>query len=504
MTDPIHARLKPVRRRQQWLLVLNCAAVGLLVGAVGGLIVATCRVAGWRVSAGVPLIAVAAGLGLGLLVGLAWRRSWDGAAAAIDAHYRLKDRAATALAFLRRPNAGDVHELQIRDALSHLDRVDPRAVAPLKLPKALPYAAAALLVAVTLLFVPVGSRTARASLAAPLPQVTAEADRLQEEMIEELEELTKDPDSKELQELKELTEQLKEMLAEMKEPGVDERLAIAKLSEMQAAIAALQQEFNLEAVDAQMQAVGEAIAAAAALKPSGESMQKGNYDKAAEQLEKVDPSELSNKEARSVQEKLAKLAKALEDGKQGELSDALSEMCEGLNDGKPSQCKSGLCKLAGQCRSQSLRKKIGNCLGCQLAKLGECKSNCAGNCNKNGGNKVARTKSPSNNWGTGVSGQPLGDEATRLDGRRNREEITGMAGDGPSEKEVSHSPEGRQEAARSYREAYQKFRKETEAVLESEPLPLGHRQTIRTYFESIRPQGDEASDAILPEPAATP
>ena len=33
----------------------------------------------------------------------------------------------------------------------------------------------------------------------------------------------------------------------------------------------------------------------------------------------------------------------------------------------------------------------------------------------------------------------------------------------------------------------------SEAVLENEQIPLGHRQTIRRYFESIRPQqGEEA------------
>ena len=35
----------------------------------------------------------------------------------------------------------------------------------------------------------------------------------------------------------------------------------------------------------------------------------------------------------------------------------------------------------------------------------------------------------------------------------------------------------------------------TEAALNSEPIPLGHRQTIRAYFELIRPQGDEAEKA---------
>jgi len=44
----------------------------------------------------------------------------------------------------------------------------------------------------------------------------------------------------------------------------------------------------------------------------------------------------------------------------------------------------------------------------------------------------------------------------------------------------------------------------TEAALNSEPIPLGHRQTIRRYFELIRPQGDEAEKADTKvAPAAT-
>jgi hypothetical protein len=34
----------------------------------------------------------------------------------------------------------------------------------------------------------------------------------------------------------------------------------------------------------------------------------------------------------------------------------------------------------------------------------------------------------------------------------------------------------------------------SEAVLDSEPIPLGHRQTIRRYFELIRPQNSDLPD----------
>lgn len=488
MTEQLFARLKPVRRRQQRVFLLHASIAGLLIGAVLSVALGLARLAGANIAPSALLMALAGGLGAGILVGLLWRRSWTMAAAAVDAHYRLKDRASTALAFLQRPGASDVHRLQIEDALGHLDRVDPREVAPLRLPKAFPYATVATLAVVALLLIPIGTPAVKAA-PVRLPHIVTEAERLEETMIEDLDELAEEQES---EELKELAEQLKEMLAEMKEPGIEERQAIAKLSEMQAAIAALQQQFDLEAMDAKLQSVGEALAPAAAMKAAADALQEGKYGKAAENLEKLDASQLSRKESRAVQEKLAKLTQNIEGGTPGELSDALSQLCEGLKDGNPSQCKSGSCKLVGICRTQNMRKKIGFCLGSQLARLSECK----GNCNKSGfNNKVAKSKSPSTNWGTGASNSPLGNDATQLASNRQREEITGTAGDGPSEKEVSHSPEGRQDAARAYREAYRQFQKTAEAVLESEPLPLGHRQTIRRYFEAIRPQNAEA-DAI--------
>ena len=46
-------------------------------------------------------------------------------------------------------------------------------------------------------------------------------------------------------------------------------------------------------------------------------------------------------------------------------------------------------------------------------------------------------------------------------------------------------------AARGYTsESYSEVQEDVRgSVLDSEPIPLGHRQTIRKYFELIRPEG---------------
>jgi hypothetical protein len=124
-------------------------------------------------------------------------------------------------------------------------------------------------------------------------------------------------------------------------------------------------------------------------------------------------------------------------------------------------------------------------------------SECKGNCDKNNTAKIRLRKksdTPTSNWGMAISGNTDGDK-TKLDAARKREQIEGQMGEGDSETETTHMPEGRQTAARTYREQYQKYRRMTEAALNSEPIPLGHRQTIRRYFALIRPQGDEAEKA---------
>jgi hypothetical protein len=82
---------------------------------------------------------------------------------------------------------------------------------------------------------------------------------------------------------------------------------------------------------------------------------------------------------------------------------------------------------------------------------------------------------------------------TTLDSQRNLEQLTGqLSGEGESEFETTTSPEGREAARRRTRETFAQYQKRSEAVLESEPIPLGHRQTIRRYFELIRPSAEDA------------
>ncbi len=412
-------------------------------------------------------------------------RSARSAAAAVDATYDLKDRAVSAVAFLGRvekrrstssrwpmPTSTCRESIPSAWCRSACRRRCPSAPSPPSWrdgPLLWPRPAAV-----------------QARPAEPLESVVAAAEQA-EESLEDLDEAAdKYNDPK----LKELVQKLTNAVEQMKQPGVDVKEALAKLSEMQAAIAAQQATFNVGLVDTQMQALGEALASTESLDGAGQSLQLGKYDKAADQLDQADP-KFDRKEVKNLKEKLAKAAKEMEEAGLADLSTATKELAESLESDGSSQ--SSLKKLSNLARAQGRRKRINDMLTLSNSNLSECKSNC----NKNGGLKIrkkSKRDTPTSGWGRGISGNIDG-QRTSLDSERKRDQIKGQMGEGDSETETTHMPEGRQTAARKYSEQYQKYRRMSEAALNSEPIPLGHRQTIRRYFELIRPQGDEAEKA---------
>jgi len=497
MVRDIHEKLTPVQRRQQLLFFSRCFAIGMLASATAGIVLGILRQAtNWSLSAELWVTTLLIGPGIGSLIGIIWRRPIRLAAVAVDGFYRLKDRAVTALAFLASPEPNAFQQLQVRDAGKHLEVVEATKVVPLRMPRSLPYAVGALMIAVALLLWPLRPEALEAAVPLPLDAIVAEAENI-EEHLKEFEQFAKEHPSADL---KELIAELKEKAEELKQPGVDLKEALAKMSDMQAALQAQQAQFNIGEMETQLASLGDAMSVAKSLERPGKALAEGKFEKAAEELEKLDAPALDKKEAKTLKEKLKKASKDLAKAGLGSLSESTDEMSESTSD-KDALCSSAK-KLAKDVRKCELCRKINSLLQCECKKLGECKGNCQSNCNKNGGNSDKKSNSPKLNWGTGTDGNSPG-EMTSLDSTKNLEKITGMQGEGSSESETTHSPEGRQEATRAYRDVYQKYRRMSEAVLDSEPIPLGHRQTIRNYFELIRPSQAEEAAVSTPIQAET-
>lgn len=499
MREAILSALRPVRSRQQTAFVLHCTAAGLAASAAAGLLLGAAR---WLfalpVTPGLAAGVLAAGPALGLFAGLVLRRSWHAAAAAVDGHYRLKDRAVTALAFADHPAPTDLHKLQVADAMTHLQWVEPKAVVPIRAPRALPVGLAAMAAAALALFIPFAAREAEAG---PLPtpeNVLAAADEAREsaaniekKVANATADLEDEKAENEKKGLKELFEKLQQKVEELTQPNTNEREALAKLSEMSAEIQQMAKELNVELMDGQLASLGTALAAAQAFEGAGKMLQEGNLEKAAKELEKLDDPKVTPKEAKALEEKLKEIQKKMGEAGAGSLSDAIGELADGLKGGKGKVGKASK-TIAKAVSNAAKRKKVRDLLLSLNEDLNESKGRCQNQAN--GGPRVKKpekSNSPSSSWGRGISGNVEG-EKTKLGSKRNEMQITGNpGGEGESDVETTATPEARQQAGRAYKEKYEKFKKESEAVLEGEPLPLNHRAMIKKYFELIRPQGSE-------------
>ena len=497
MRQATYAALNPVRTRQRTLLAVRGAVVGLGVAAAAGLILGAGRlIAGFDLPVWSRVGLLLAGPVVGLLVGLALRRRWHDAGAAVDCHYGLKDRAVTALAFADRPNPTDLQSLQMADAADHLAKVAPKAVVPLKAPRSLAFSLVAAAAAAIVLAWPLPQPQAEAG-PAPAPEhivaIAAEQKEklaaLEKKLAETAQDMEDEKSDEEKKGMKELVEKLMQKVEELTQPGTDEKEALAKLSEMQADMQALANQLNIAAMDGQLSSLGTALAASSAFEGAGKALQDGKLEKAAKELEKLDEVKLTPKEAKALEEKLKQLAKQMGDAGQGSLSDAVAELADNLKGGKGKVGKSTR-TLAKYVNNAVKRRKVNDLLTARIEELAECKCEC------NGGLRIRSNKkstNPSSSWGRAVNGNVDG-EKTKLGGRREVIQITGTpGGEGESDVETTATPEARQQASREYKEKYQKFKKESEAVLDGEPIPLGHRQMVKKYFELIRPSnGDDA------------
>ena len=503
MKDVIHAALKPVKARQQWLFALRCAALGLLAGAAATGVAFAVNLGvkfPWQVGAGL----LAAGPVVGFIVGVALRKNWHSAAEAVDGHYGLKDRTVTALAFADEAHKSGLHALQMTEAVSHLGSVEPKAVAPIKAPREWPAVAVAVAVAVALLvFWPAKQQVAQAAPTPTPEHIKTEADKVKA-MIAALEkkidETVQDQeDDKAAEAIKDMLRKLGAKAEEIDQPNVDEKEALAKLSQMDAQMQAMATMLNVAALEGAMSSLGTALAASTPFEGAGKALQDGKLEKAVKELEKLDEVKLTPKEAKALEEKLKQLAKQMGDAGQGSLSEAVGELADALKGGN-GKVGNAAKNLAKKVNNAVKRKKVNDLLTQAQEDLKESKCQCQ----NSGGAKIkapSKSNDPSSNWGRAVSLNTDG-EKTRLNSKRNELQVTGTpGGEGDSDVETTATPEARQKAAREYREKHDAaVRKNSEAVVEGEAIPLGHRQMVKKYFELIRPtNGDLAEKPATPE-----
>ncbi len=506
MTNSIFTGLTPVRRRQRWRVALWSFFGGVWATAVVVMLIALIlrfsAPAGW-IAAGSPWLS---GVGVPIIGGLAAAvaaalrsRPWRDAARAVDERYLLKDRVVTALQFSQQPEVSDLQRLQIRDALRHLDDVDASLVVPIGLPRWAWRAPASVAVAVTLLLLPTREQRAAETAFAKV-DTSAVAERL----AADLDELKAAAEESGLDEFERVVSQLQKRTKQLRDSEPDLPTALATMSETQQELAKQLKELSITATDTQLKSLGEALETAEEFQPAAESLKQGNFDTAAQQLESVDAQKLSTREAKAAAEKLAEVARAMKDAGMQKLSDKTSEMSDAVRQQQSDAVRRSAEEIAKDVRQHAARREMAEMLQAQSMKLAESKqemrmgaAKVAGESQRGSETKTVakgQTDQKSQNSSSSTGGKTAGNidgEKTQLESQRQMARLTGLLGDaGDSQFETETGELTPQEAQRQAGEVYGEYSKMSDTVLNSEALPLGYRQTIRRYFESIRPSAD--------------
>lgn len=504
MHNPVQRLLDPVRRRRRRQAIAARAVVGALVAALVGIAL----ILVYR-QFSVPYLPAAA-LGLlilgplaGAIVGARRAPDLQAVAVEIDDRCQLQDRTQTALEFTADTSPGTFQMLQVEDAVRRLEAIDLLAVVPWRFQRRwllapVAYAAAVALVAGVLLTVPPTAEVA----AQPPDEVLCEAARLDEQARK----LDQAADELESEELKKLAALMRVKAEEMRKPGVDLPEAMAKVSELQAALAEMKKMADPTQTDQQLKELGTAVSGAKPLEEAGKALQELKLDKAAAALDKAKGAKFDPREAKATEDRIKQTAKQMENKGLKRLSKAAEKLAGGVS-GDKKEMEQGVKDLNQELKAQERRKRIYQLMAQEQQRLTDCKNRCEQH-NRNLMERKSQSESQAQAGQEQKPGDPqkgTGEAKGRRPAEANgkvgrKEEAKGIAGDGPSstEGEGPDGPASLGNSRRVPRDLHQKFEKQAEAAIKEESIPLGHRQTIRRYFELIRPP------AGAPEPKAEP
>ena len=427
-----------------------------------------------------------------MIVGLLRRQSCTASAQMIDRHYRLKDRILTAFALLRRQNRTPIQQLQVEDAAEHLQIVKPQAVVPFQLPKMFWAAAGIFVLDLSVVAVIHGDFFQPVE---NTEMVTEEG--LPEETIAVLEGIISKADAikQKFQNepaLRKLSEKLAALLSKIDLKTADVKESLHTLSEMKEAFQSAVDELQLETMEQSLLELAKTLELAEKTAPIGIALEKGDYGQAARELKKLDAEdlkELSEPERKAMAEQMQALAEKADERNQKPLKEAAQKMSEALKEENSTLGKAAAEAMASEVEKHDVRQEIAKNLAQQQMMLALMKAD-GGEGNMSGGEGTDKSDKGSQTWGSGAAGNPNAGKETDLQGQRQQQQLTGiLTEEGESIKEMVDSQEMTDsESQRLYQDRFQQYQKLSEAVLDSEPIPLGQRQVIRKYFEAIRPE----------------
>lgn len=447
---------------------------------------------------------------------------------AIDARYRLEDRCLTAAGLLKDSQSRattPVEALQLQDCFDRVETAKAKEVVAVRLRRAKRRLSALAVLAILLTLALWRPFAADALADAPNATALEVATEVRESILPEIEKIAlENPENAELQALK---TKLQNLSTELNNSADDPKKGVALVAQMEQEIQKAIAASGIEATDAALKELGNALSGIEQTQNIARAFAEGDYETAADELEKLDFEKMSARDRQALAEKLRAAAAIIRSRKDEQTAQLTEQLADELQAGKCSSCKNTACKLAGKARAQKKNKDSAKQLDCQMARLGLCKSNCAGACgscaqnaanqqagNKNGAEKSQGAKSgaqtaQSSGQGSGKSNakslesssasDPLSGKDVKLDSERNLTRLVGSEneeGDSQVERVRTNDSSVAVEAVRERDDAEREYEKQLEAALDDDNIPLERRRVAREYFEALRAsQNAEEGDA---------
>lgn len=412
------------------------------------------------------------------------------AARAIDVDGSLKDRVVSGLEQIERKSNETLTELQLQDTTNRLQTIPLNQVAKYTVPRETKYAALVAIFVVAFSFIEFFAPPATSTEIDYSPQIAAEADVL----LNTLEEAKIEAELSEDEELKEIIEEIEKRTQELKKPQIAPKEALARMTELTNLLKTKIDPVKMAQQEALMKGLGQQFIGNPILGEFGQKLKKGDYDEAADKLDKVskDIPKFDQEQKQNLSDELKRAGNSLKDsdlsGLGGQLSGAGNAL-EG-NDSEGAQQK--LSESSKSIRNFDLLKNRNQKLEDLLCACEECKNCIAACCGSGQGNSLGQgltkllSDKPSNKAGMKTSETQHGD-LTSLDSTLNLEQLKGVQGEGDSSVETTKASAEGQESSLSYKDAYMRYQKLSEDAMTEEQIPLSYKFYVKRYFESIRP-----------------
>lgn len=533
--DLLAARLRAVRRRLLAQRLLNWLGAGLL--AAGGALLAIGAIqlrlgqapfqGAWVAgAAGAALLAAAIGGAVG------WKTLPE-TARWIDARAGTHDRFQTALAFGQRAEPTPFEALTLAECARYIAVFPVPRWTPIRVPRQAAWIAIPA-ISLALICWHAALGIGQAPPAPALDAAVAQRANALEKLAEKLKQVQ--PAAAKSPELDRLAAEMQAAAKRLKsDSGQDAasktKSALGELSSLEAMLDAMKQAGQSPSVSpAELAALAAALAANDQTRAAGESLQKGELEKAAGQLESLlqqlkaqgNATQALAQLAQSLQEQAAKLTEA----EKNEVARQMEQAAQSAQSGETQLSEQALQRLAELLRRAGKNGANGQLsrgsgqgtpmterqLESLLSALENMKNGLQqGNGQPSPGDGNGNQRSLAMVESFGKPGQPGGgqgatgapgserDEGTRdnpLGGPAQAppaptgpaSRIEGILGNGQSLEELVGANADRSKSSRPYKELYQALAPAAQDAVEQEDIPLGSRPFIRRYFENIRPR----------------